>query len=300
MIKSGDMARGAGLVGVDGGGTSCRIALDLHGQRTEVVLGRANVTTDFRGATKLIKEGLEAVAAQAGLVDEQLWTCPAYLGLAGVVDEVDAAAVADALPLKSVMVEDDRRATLVGALGEACGTVAGIGTGSFLARRSEAGMQLVGGWGLRLGDEASGAWLGRKLLASVLDVFDGLQDKTPLTEDVFRQFGCSPRKIVAFSLSVDPAEYAGFAPAVIEAAKAGDRIGRMLMGEGRDYLIRTMVGLGRRDQERICLIGGVAPHYQDYLPKSFAHSVVPAQGTALDGALQLAADMAKRREGAAP
>lgn len=300
MIDSGDIAHDAGLIGVDGGGTSCRIALQRHGQRTEVVLGRANVTTDLSGAVGSIREGLDAVAAKAGLPQDTLRDFPAYLGLAGIVDEVDAAAVANALPLKSVMIEDDRRATLVGALGESYGTVAGIGTGSFLARRSKAGMQLVGGWGLRLGDEASGAWLGRKLLAFVLDVVDGLQDETLLTEDVFRQFGCSPRKIVAFSLSADPAEYAGFAPAIIEAAKMGDRIGRMLMGEGSDYLVRTMVGLGRQDYERICLIGGIAPHYGDYLPRSFAHSVVPAKGTALDGALQLAADMAKRKEGAAP
>lgn len=296
MSKSSDM----GLVGIDGGGTSCRVALELRGQRTEVVLGGANVTTDFYGATKLIREGLDAVAAKAGLSDNELWACPAYLGLAGVIDEAGAEAVAKELPLKAAVIEDDRRATVVGALGDADGTVAGIGTGSFLARRSGASLRLVGGWGLRLGDEASGAWLGRGLLASVLDVVDGLQDGTSLTDDIFRQFGHAPSKIVALSKSAEPAEFADFAPLIIEAAKAGDLIGRKLMSDGVDYLVRTMVRLGRHDQERLCLIGGVAPHYLDYLPESFARSVVPAKGSALDGALHLAADIATRNRWSVP
>lgn len=286
------IVNGVGLLGIDGGGTSCRIALERHGRRTEVVLGRANVTSDFEGATKLIREGLDAVAAKAGLADDGLWTCPAYLGLAGIVDDAGAEAVMKALPLRAVVVEDDRRAAVVGALGVADGTVAGVGTGSFLARRSGAGLRLVGGWGLRLGDEASGAWLGRRLLASVLDVVDGLQGETDLTGDVFRQFGHAASEIVAFSLRADPAEFAELAPLVVEAAKAGDRVGEKLMREGRDYLVRTIDRLGWQDRERLCLIGGVAPHYQDYLPENIARSVVSAKGTSLDGALQLAADVA--------
>lgn len=285
MSKSSE----TGLVGIDGGGTSCRIALEWRGLRTEVVLGSANVTTDFCGAVQLIRKGLKDVAAKAGLFEEDLQVWPAYLGLAGVVDEADAQAVAEALPLKAVVVEDDRRAAVVGALGDVDGTVAGVGTGSFLARRSSASLRLVGGWGVRLGDEASGAWLGHRLLASALDVVDGLEDETGLTADIFQQFGKSARQIVAFSLEAGPADYADFAPRVIEAAKADDRTGRRLMNEGANYLSRTMDKLGWQEREPVCLIGGVAPHYRDYLPEPVALSLVSAKGTALDGALQLAA-----------
>ncbi|MGI9484699.1 MAG: BadF/BadG/BcrA/BcrD ATPase family protein [Geminicoccaceae bacterium] len=283
-----------GLIGVDAGGTSCRIALLWHGQRTELVLGRANVASDFSGAVGLIGEGLEAVAVKAGLPKDQLWTCPAHLGLAGVVDETDAAAVVEALPLKFAEVGDDRRATLVGALGDADGTVAGVGTGSFLARRSGMDMQLVGGWGLRLGDEASGAWLGRRLLASVLEVVDGLREPTSLTEETFEAFRRSPGEIVKFSLDAAPADIAALAPKIVDAAKANDPVGILLMNEGSGYLTATMVKLGWQERERICLVGGVAPHYQAYLPERFARSVVTAEGTALDGALRLAGDLASR------
>lgn len=300
MIGSDEISRDAGIIGVDGGGTSCRIALQWRGQRTEVALGCANVTTDFHGATKLIREGLNVVAERAGVPDDQFRSFAAYLGLAGVLDETEAAAVAGELPLDRAVVEDDRRAAVIGALGDSDGTVAGVGTGSFLARRSGESLRLVGGWGLRLGDEASGAWLGRGLLAMVLNVVDSLEEKTDLTEKVFRQFERSPRQIVAFSQKATPAEFASLAPGIIDAANAGDLIGRTLMEQGSDYLVKTMAKLGRQDREQVCLIGGVAPFYRDYLPKSIARSVAAAKGTALDGALQLATIAAMRREQPTP
>ena len=226
----------------------------------------------------------------------QLRACPAHLGLAGVVDEADAAAVAEALPLEFAEVGDDRRATLVGALGDADGTVAGVGTGSFLARRSGMDMQLVGGWGLRLGDEASGAWLGRRLLTSVLEVVDGLREPTSLTEETFGSFRRSPGGIVRFSLESAPADFAALAPRIVDAAGAGDPVGTLLMRDGSGYLTTTMLKLGWQEGERLCLVGGVAPHYRAYLPERFARSVVPPEGTALDGALRLAGDLASREE----
>ena len=83
-------------------------------------------------------------------------------------------------------------------------------------------------------------------------------------------------------------------PRVIEAAKAGDRTGRRLMDDGANYLSRTMAKLGWQEREPLCLIGGVAPHYQGYLPEPMALSVVSAKGTALDGALQLAVAITAR------
>lgn len=283
---------GSGLIGIDGGGTSCRIALQQRGRRTEVVLGSANVTSDFAGAIGLIREGLDMIAEKAELPLEGILVWPAYLGLAGVVDQSDAESVAKELPLTSAQIEDDRRATLIGALGGMDGTVAGVGTGSFIARQSDLGVQLVGGWGLRLGDEASGAWLGRQLLGLVLEVVDGLREETALIAKTFEAFDRSPGKIVKFSREAPPVEFATLAPRIIDAAEAGDPSGVFLMEEGAAYLERTIVKLGWRKGERLCLVGGIAPRYRDYLSKDLARSVVPAKGTALDGALRLAASLA--------
>lgn len=55
------------LIGVDGGGTSCRIALLRDGRRFETKLGRANVASDRTGAIETIRQGIDDVLAKAGL-----------------------------------------------------------------------------------------------------------------------------------------------------------------------------------------------------------------------------------------
>ncbi len=283
-----------GLIGVDGGGSSCRFALLWRGQRTEVTLGRANVATDRSGAISTIEAGLEALADKAGMPLSQLQSCPAYLGLAGAVDRAAAEAVAAAVSLKRVMVEDDRSAAVVGALAGGPGTVAGIGTGSFLARNSDAGLRLVGGWGFQIGDEASGAWLGKQLLNMVLQSVDGLRDWTGLTENTYADFDGSAGTLVHFSLSATPADFARFAPAIVRAAGAGDAVAVTLMQRGAGYVSETVRALGWTPPEPLCLVGGVAPHYQGYLPADMAQSVTPAKESALEGALRLAAKFARR------
>ncbi len=281
-----------GLVAVDGGGTFCRVALKWRGQLSEVKTGSANVTTDRQAAIVTIRKALKEVSSKAGLTAQELQKCPAYLGLAGVLDEADAQSIVSQLPFELSRIEDDRPAAVVGALGDSNGIVAGIGTGTFLAKKSDAGMRLVGGWGYRLADEASGAWLGRKLLNSILQAFNGLRAATPLTNDVFAQFQNSASRIVTFSFQAKPTEFAKFAPQVVEAAKQDDPVGLEIMALGAAYLERTITALSWTPDEPICLIGGVAQHYRSYLPSGMRQSLVDPKGTALDGALQLAASLA--------
>ena len=66
------------ILAVDGGGSTCRVALEHAGSRHVVSLGAANVTSDFDGAVARITEGLQAVAQAAGLSPEALRACPAW------------------------------------------------------------------------------------------------------------------------------------------------------------------------------------------------------------------------------
>ena len=81
MIPSGTV-----LLGIDGGGSSCRAAAVAGGVRYEVTLGPANVTTGFDGAVATIVRALGMLADRSGLPSETLFRAPAHLGLAGVVD----------------------------------------------------------------------------------------------------------------------------------------------------------------------------------------------------------------------
>ncbi|MEJ2036929.1 MAG: BadF/BadG/BcrA/BcrD ATPase family protein [Maritimibacter sp.] len=281
------------LIAVDGGGSTCRFALSRDGARIELQRGPANVTTDFDAAISTLREGLAQLAEMAGLPMSALHASYGYLGLAGVVDATVGRQVATALGYENFTVEYDRRSAVVGALGAGDGTVIGIGTGSFLARQQGGEITLLGGWGFPLGDEASGADLGRGLLRRILHGIDGLAAPTALTNDVLAELGGSAADIVAFASGGTPTDFARLAPKVVAAATAGDAAGRALMDEGAAYIMRAAGSLGWVPGEPLCLIGGLAPHYAPFLPQTAADSLVERKGTALDGALELAARRVK-------
>lgn len=271
------------LIGVDGGGTSCRATLRLGtGARFDVVRGPANVSTDFAAALATITAALAELASLAGLSD--LAQAKAHLGLAGVMDAAIAARVAAALPFAAT-VTDDRPTTIAGALGDADGAVAAIGTGSFIGRQVAGRIHGVGGWGFYIGDQASGAWLLRRCLEEVMLAVDGLAPHTDLSRTILRDHGDQPGRIVEFSLASQPSDYAGLARAVVAAAEAGDALGVRLMREGAAYIRRGLDGVGWHDAEPLCLTGGLGPAYARWL----GLPTVPPRGTALDGALALAA-----------
>ncbi len=267
-------------IGVDGGGTSCRAALVGAGQRFTATGGSANVSSDFERAIGVMQALLADLAAQAGR--DTLRDLPGHFGLAGVMTPDMGTAVAQALHLPRVTVGDDHATTTVGALGDADGAVAAIGTGSFLGRQAGSVTTAIGGWGFHIGDQASGAWLGRRVLEQVLLVQDGLAPASPLiTTIAASDFG--PGGIVAFSFRASPGDYARFAPQIVGAADT-DPFAASLMHAGAAYIRAGISALGWITGDPLCLTGGLGPAYGRWLD---IPTTAP-KGSALDGALILA------------
>lgn len=281
------------LIGVDGGGTSCRVALVLPGadRRHETVLGPANASTGFEAAVATIRDAVDVVAAQAGLSASDLEGASAHFGLAGVMNAEISAKVADRFRFRHLAVTDDRPTTIAGALGEADGTVAAIGTGSFVGRQIAGRVRGIGGWGFYIGDQASGAWLLRRCFEEVMLSVDGLAPATDLTRSILAAHDDDPGRIVQFSLTARPADYATLAREVVAAADRGDALGLKLMGEGAAYIHAAMAALGWQKGEALCLVGGLGPAYGRWLDLP----TVAPKGTALDGALVLAARAAREK-----
>lgn len=279
------------LIAIDGGGTACRFLLVLGERRFRHDEGAANVHSAPQAARDTLLRGLRALTEAAGLTFEDLAGVPIYAGLAGVADAAGAARIARHLPSRRVRVENDSRAAVAGALGDAPGCVAGIGTGSYLARQGPGGFRLIGGHGLLLGDEASGGWLGLRLLRQVLLAADGLAPQSDLSRACFAEFGDDPVRIMAFAAGATPGDYGRWAPRVVAAAKAGDALAAALMREGADYLIAGLAALGCSEDEPLCLTGGVGPCYAPYLAKAGLGNIIAPRGSALDGALLLAQRM---------
>ncbi|WP_074257427.1 hypothetical protein [Vannielia litorea] len=279
---------GPRAIGCDGGGSGSRLVLVWDGLRHEVTGGPANATSDLAGAVAEVAGLLERAAAAAGVPCSALAGVPAHFALAGVVTGEIAEEVARALPVPGV-VEEDRRAAVRGALGARAGFVAGIGTGSYLARQGPEGFASIGGHGLVLGDEASGAWLGRALLKAVLAEADGLAEGSDLTRAVSGEMG-GVAGVVGFAATAGPQEFARLAPRMFAAE--GDPVVAAILEEGAGYIVRGLEALGWQAGDALCLTGGVGPRYAGLLPGGMQAALVEPEGSGLEGALALALEQA--------
>ncbi|SHJ67042.1 glucosamine kinase [Palleronia salina] len=282
------------FVGVDGGGSGCRAVIaDAMGH----VLGRgdagpANATTDLVLATLHAADAVYQAVSAAGLERDVLASTTAHVGLAGIMDLPMARQVAADLPFRA-RVSDDRRTFVAGALGDTRGVLIGLGTGTIAARWDGRKARFIGGYGLQVSDQASGAWLGRAALSEALLAHDGLRPGSELGEQLMTRMGGDPGGIVAFAARATPADYAALAPLVVTAAGAQDDIACDLMRRGADYIDRAVRAFGIPRGGVLCLAGGVGPHYTGWLADDLRAVLAPPRGSALDGALSLAMAQAR-------
>lgn len=278
------------VIGVDGGGSRCRFALATTAGRVIArhEEGAANIASDFEAAAATIGRGLQSVCVAAGIGDTA--RLAVHMGLAGANLPGAADRLKRQLGLADLTIEDDRRTAVTAALGGGLGAVASCGTGSFICRQTADQLLSIGGWGLALGDDASGAWLGQSAMRRAVLAQDGLVPMTGLLSEVAAKTGGTRPEMVAFSLIARPRDYAALAPLVVSAAAAGDPEGRRLMQLGADYIREALTALGHPADAPLCLLGGVGPHYAALLSE-FRQQ--PPLLPAVSGALILAARAAR-------
>ncbi len=280
------------ILAIDGGGTTCRAAMIIAGRRFDAEAGSANASTNLDETLAQIEAVLSDLATQAGDTGMTFQDIPAYVGLAGAVSDQITARIKDRLPFTYVRVSDDRPAALTGALGDKDGGLIHCGTGSFLGLQSGGAMRFAGGWGSVLGDEGSAQWVGRKALRRTLDVADGIARPGPMTEHILAQHG-STGGIVAYAATARPNEFGSLAPKVTEAAMAGDPDAQAILQQGADLLAGDLKQMGWQVGMTLCLTGGIGPHFADYLPDEMNAALAPPNGSPLEGALALAAAVAR-------
>lgn len=292
MAKSMDQTENI-IIGIDGGGTGCRVAIANSGGKIigEGRAGPANPTNNAQNALANLLEAIEQARKSARLTRTDLAKAAAFAGLAGVRDDKTARLIADGLPFENLRVVEDTVTSVTGALAAENGSVAPIGTGSFLARRTKDGTKYLGGWGFMLGDDASGAWLGHQLLRQTVLCVEGVENHTGLTLETLAGYDGDARNIYDFCNRATPAEFGKLAPKIVAGATGGDKTATGLMQAGADYILRALSALGYAEGEALCLSGGLGPHYKTYLPPQYRAAVIKAKGSALDGALLLAAGL---------
>jgi glucosamine kinase len=267
------------FLGIDGGGTGCRAAVaDASGRIIGTgSAGPANIASDPDGARDNI-----LIAARAALGQDDLSALRAGMGLAGANVRSCVDRLVQHLPFARVQVETDGVAAVKGALRDIDGIVAALGTGSVFGVQRKGVVRQIGGWGFVLGDEGSGAWIGRALLARALRAVDGFVPLTPLLAGVVSDHGGADG-VVAFSLSAKPVDLAALAP---RASGSDDPAARAIMAQAVDDVATAITLLQAGDDLPVVFLGGLGSVYADHLSTRFR--IVPPLGTALDGALHLA------------
>ncbi len=271
-------------MGIDGGGTGCRAVLaDTSG----AVLGRgaagpANVMSDPDGTVAAILS-----AAHDALAGRDPGACVACLGLAGA--EVSGAAdwLPARLPFARVRVVQDAEAATVGALAGADGIVAAIGTGSVFSRQIGGAITIIGGRGPVLGDEGSGAWLGRRLLARALRAHDGIDPHSPATRRVLDDLG-GVGGVIGFARQATGADFAAHARRL--ADDPGDAAARDLLAAADAEIATFVARLQPGDAVLpVTFTGGLGPLFAARLADRWPQRA--PLGSPLDGALHMARAM---------
>ena len=217
------------VVGVDGGGSSTRVYVaDERGQVRFKAIGEGSAVTP--GAESDSAETIGALVKSAVIDAEMGHLMPRALvvGVAGVGREAQKVALQQELErlevAETVVVLSDAEAAMEDAFADGPGILLIAGTGSIAWGRSPAGtMQRCGGWGPVLGDEGSGAWLGRKALQVIAAAHDGREPETALTGAVLTALELDDvAALITWAASASPADMAALAPAVLSAAEVGD------------------------------------------------------------------------------
>lgn len=273
------------MIGVDGGGSGCRVIVaDAAGTiLARATGGPANIATDPEGALRSILQCSETAVKEAlgSSAEAELRQAHAGLGLAGANAKGASERLAAALPFARCRIETDAITAARGALGNEDGILAALGTGSVFVRQQAGKLRQFGGWGIVLGDEGSGARLGRAALTQAMRAAEGFVPMTPFLNQILDRFG-GPEGVIAYSLTARPGDLATLAPEVLQSE---DQAAIELWAQSVSDIAETLISLGCSASLPATFTGGLGAASAKALT---AFPQRPAKGSSLDGALLLA------------
>jgi glucosamine kinase len=279
------------LLGVDGGGTRCRARLTTFAGQIlgEAVAGPANLRLGLDVSFSSVFEAVEECLERCDLPRTALGRMVACLALAGASEPRHlATAQKKQHPFQKTIVTTDAHAACIGAHGDRDGGVIVAGTGSVGWAIVNGQTHRVGGWGMPLSDEGSGAWLGSEALRRVLWASDGRIPWTPVLRALFVRFNDDPHAIVDWSAAASPREFGSLTQVVAEHAAHDDVMATELMQLAATHIDALAARLLTVGATRLALVGGFGPSLKPWLAADTLAHLVEPEGDALDGALRLA------------
>jgi len=301
------------FLGVDGGGTNCRIRLADENLVTlaDAAGGRSNLQIDNGDpAWRSITEGTRQVFASAGLdfaETANTWACFGMAG--GRLPSARTAFASRPWPFAGVEVHDDIDIARAGAHGGEDGGVIIVGTGSAALAMVDGVRHQCGGWGFHIGDQMSGAILGRELVRRSVEATDGLVSGSPLTAAVIDHLGGSLDAVMDWSfprfdgpaglpdtgvntpailVGRAPAEFGALMPLFFEYYERRDPVALELMELELGYIDNYVAWFKQRGVTRLAAVGGFGTRLYPLLTARYGDFIVHPRHEPLHGAVILA------------
>ncbi|MBS28514.1 MAG: ATPase [Alphaproteobacteria bacterium] len=279
---------------VDGGASNTRVALyDDTGHRIGLtVTGPTSLTVRGTEAWDEILAALETLSRAVSLDGEYLAHTHFGIGLAGANNNSQREKFLAAAPSAGALrVSTDAYIAALGAHGGTPGAVIIVGTGSVGYRIEAAGRcRLVGGWGFPIGDEGSGAWIGRQAVDQAARILDTRyrSSVTDLHRAIIERTGHSRDELLGWLLGAPPARFADLAPVVVEFAAAGDIAALDIVGEAGREIDALADALDPGRSVPLSLVGGLAEPLRPFLPERLQRWAREPREEPISGALMLA------------
>ena len=133
-----------------------------------------------------------------------------------------------------------------------------------IARAPDGRLERCGGWGPNLGDEGSGAWLGRRALSVITAAQDGREPETALNGALLTALELeSLDDLIPWASQATPSQLAALVPVICQVASSGDLRANALVSLCVEELMLHIRTLARRSfvDERaampVALAGGL-------------------------------------------
>ncbi|WP_318459539.1 N-acetylglucosamine kinase [Photobacterium leiognathi] len=279
------------LVGVDGGGTSCRARIcDINGNTLgEAKTGSANILLGSSVAMASINDAIATAAEQAGLNSSHFRHMSVGLALAGA-EQQDAwyAFMKQPHPYGAITLNTDAYGACLGAWGGKDGAILIAGTGSCGILLKDGQQHVVGGREFPISDQGGGAVMGLRLIQQVLLSVDGIVEQTPLARSVLEYFNHDVDSIVSWSKTARPCDYGQFSPSIFAHAAQGDKLALEMLLQTAADIEMWMNALIQRGADKICLMGSIAERIHAWLIPPLQQRIATPQGDAMDGAIAMA------------
>lgn len=285
------------LLGVDGGGTSCRVRLcDADGHTLGWgESGSANVRLGAKTVFASILKATDQALNMAGLEPSILKETYAGFGLAGAVSEqLNRSITNHPHPFAGICIDNDAVTACLGAHQGNNGAILILGTGSCAMLNNNHHFQVLGGWGLTISDHGSGARLGLDFVRAALAAFEGLTDSSPLSQVFMQQHNNSPVQLLHWADNAKPKDFGALAPLIIDYYRRNDSMALQLVNSSLQDVETMLQRLAKMGAQRISLMGGYANFISPLVSDKFSEVIVPTQGDALDGAIIMAGNFANR------